>query len=269
LAGNKNSDWLGALAVGGTLAALFWLERRFPLRSAKPQSDRECERVAQNIAIAATTAVVVRVCERPLVEPLAQWVDRRHMGLLPRLNLPPTAEKVLGALLLDYTLYWWHRLLHRLPFLWRSHVVHHSDLVLDTTTALRFHGMELLASVPWRAAQVALLGIRPSTLSLWQKLTAIEVLFQHSDLRLPLEVENRLNYFVVTPRMHGIHHSVKPQEMNANFSSGLTVWDVVHGTLKTDVPQQAIEIGPCEHHDPEELVLPHLLAMPFEKQSGV
>jgi sterol desaturase/sphingolipid hydroxylase (fatty acid hydroxylase superfamily) len=264
MANNRNSGWISALAIGGALAALFWLERRYPLRPAKPQPDRQ--RVTQNVAIAATTAMVLRLCERPLVEPLAHWVDRRQMGLLPRLKLSRPVEKMLGVLLLDYTLYWWHRLLHHLPFLWRSHVVHHSDLVLDSTTALRFHGMEFLASVPWRLAQVALLGIRPSTLALWQKLTTIEVLFHHSNLRLPPEVENRLRHIVVTPRMHGIHHSVKPQELNTNFSSGLTVWDVLHGTLKTDVPQEAIEIGVCEQHDPKELVLPHLLALPFREK---
>lgn len=260
----RSSGWLGALAIGGTLAALFLLERRYPLRLAKPQPDRL--RVPQNLAIASTTALVVRVCERPVVEPLAKWVERRRIGLLPRLHLPLPVEKALGVLLMDYTLYWWHQLLHRIPFLWRSHVVHHSDLALDTTTALRFHGWEFLASVPWRAAQVTLLGIRPSTLALWQKLTAIEVLFHHSNLRLPPKVDRILSRIVVTPRMHGIHHSVKHEEMNSNFSSGLTVWDALHGTLKTNVPQREIEIGVCEHHDPKELLLPRLLALPFREE---
>lgn len=187
-------------------------------------------------------------------------------GFLPRLRLPVRIETLLGVLLLDYTLYWWHVLLHRVPFLWRSHVVHHTDLVLDTSTALRFHRLEFLVSVPWRLGQVFVLGIRPRTLSLWQRLTFVEVLFHHSNLRLPIQFERQLSSVLVTPRVHGIHHSVISAERNTNFSSGLTVWDVLHRSLKTDVPQQEIESGVCTHHAPQELSLPHLLTIPFESQ---
>jgi sterol desaturase/sphingolipid hydroxylase (fatty acid hydroxylase superfamily) len=259
----KTASLVSSLAIGGALAMLFVLERRHPLRHKKPEPDYQ--RVPRNVSMAAVTGVVLRVCERPVVEPVAKWVNKNDAGLLPRLGLSKAAEKVVGVVLLDYTLYWWHILLHRVPFLWRSHEVHHTDLVLDTSTALRFHWLEFLASVPWRLAQVALLGIRPSTLELWQKLTVIEVLFHHSNLRLPVELEKRLSRFVVTPRLHGIHHSIKPEEMHTNFSSGLTVWDVLHGTIKTDVPQEVIEIGVCEHHSPQELGLSNLLALPFRQ----
>lgn len=263
MANKESSEWTGALLMAGTLAGLLWLERRYPLRHAKPEPDRE--RVPRNFALAAATAIVVRLCERPLVEPAAKRVDRMQAGLLPRLKLNPVLEKALGVVVLDYTLYWWHILLHRVPFLWRSHLVHHSDLVLDTSTALRFHWLEFLASIPWRLAQVLLLGIRPPTLKLWQQLTFIEVLFHHSNLRLPTAWEKRLSRFVVTPRLHGIHHSMNPQETHTNFSSGLTIWDALHRTLKTNVPQQDIEIGVDTPHAPNELRLSHLFRLPFEK----
>ena len=259
----NTSGLLSICAIGGTLAALFWLERRYPLRLSKPEPDRR--RVPRNVMMAASTALVVRLCERPLVEPLAHWVERKQAGLIPRLALPPMAEKVLGVILMDYSLYWWHILLHRLPFLWSSHVVHHTDPVLDSSTALRFHWLEFLASIPWRAAQVGLLGIRPSTLALWQKLTFAEVLFHHSNLRLPPKAESRLSLFVITPRLHGIHHSVRPEETNANFSSGLAIWDMLHRTRKIDVPQEAIEIGADSYRNAGTLDLPRLLAMPFQR----
>lgn len=254
------------MAIASTLGVLLWLERRYPLRHAKPESD--LQRVPRNVAMAALTALVVRLCERPLVVPLAQWVDRRQTGLLPALKLQPTTEKVLGVALMDYGLYWWHILLHKVPFLWRSHLAHHTDLVLDTSTALRFHWLEFLASVPYRLAQVGLLGIRPDTLKLWQQLTTVEVLFHHSNLRLPVHLEKWISYFVITPRLHGIHHSVIAEERDKNFSSGLAIWDALHRTRKTDVPQDAIEIGVSAPHVPQELGLRRLLAMPFERKLG-
>jgi sterol desaturase/sphingolipid hydroxylase (fatty acid hydroxylase superfamily) len=262
----KPSALLGGLAIAGTFAALFWLERRYPLRRDKPEPD--WKRVPRNLTIATTTAAVINLCERPLTAPLAEWVDHRQAGLLPRLGLRPMTEKVIGLLLLDYSLYWWHVLLHRLPFLWRSHVVHHVDLVLDSTTAVRFHGLEFLASIPWRIAQIALFGIRPPTLQLWQKLTLIEVLFHHANLRLPIELERRLHRMIVTPRMHGIHHSVVPEETNSNFSSGLTIWDVLHRTLRTDVSPRRIEIGVPAYHDPQHVELTDMLALPFQRQQA-
>ena len=256
-----SSGWIGPVSIAAVVAALFWLERRYPLREPKPESD--WRRVPRNLAMAAATGTVVRLCERPLTEPLARRVERSRTGLLPRLGLKPLPEKILGVALLDYTLYWWHILLHRLPFLWRIHVVHHADLVLDSSTALRFHWLEFLASIPWRLGQIAILGIGPQTLQSWQRLTLVEVLFHHSNLRLPIGVERNLSRVVMTPRLHGIHHSVVSEETASNFSSGLTLWDILHHTLKTDVAQDRIEIGVPDWHDPRELKLPDLLARPF------
>lgn len=255
------SGLLGAAATGGVLVALLWLERRYPLRKGKPEPD--LIRVPRNVGMAAVTTAVVSLCERPLVGAIAERVDRRQVGLLPRLGMHPALETAMGVILLDYSLYWWHILLHRVPFLWRSHLVHHSDLILDTSTALRFHWLEFLASIPWRLAQVAVIGIRPSTLRLWQRLTLIEVLFHHSNLRLPLRTERLLGRLVVTPRLHGIHHSTVREERDSNFSSGLTLWDILHGTLRRDIPQEAIEIGVPGYRHPMQLGLPGMLTLPF------
>lgn len=250
------------LAMGIGIAALFWLERLYPLRRNRQEPD--WRRVPRNLTLTATTGAVVTLLERPVVVPVSKWVDRNDVGLLPMLRLHPVAEKILGLALMDYTLYWWHLLSHRLAFLWRNHQVHHIDLDMDTTTALRFHGWEFFMSIPWRVAQVLIFGIRPKTLALWQGLTTAEVLFHHSNLRLPLAFENRLFRLIVTPRLHGIHHSVAESERNSNFSSGLTVWDWLHGTLKTDVPQAGIVIGIPEYRTPDEANLKTLLKLPFQ-----
>jgi sterol desaturase/sphingolipid hydroxylase (fatty acid hydroxylase superfamily) len=166
---------------------------------------------------------------------------------------------------MDYTLYAWHVLTHRVPLLYRFHRVHHSDLEMDATTALRFHFGEFVLSIPFRAAQIGVLGVSPRALAAWQRATGAAVLFHHSNLRLPIALERWLSHLVVTPRMHGIHHSIVFEEQDSNWSSGLSIWDTLHGTRRANVPQAAIEIGLPDKRDPRELTTGPLLAMPFGK----
>jgi sterol desaturase/sphingolipid hydroxylase (fatty acid hydroxylase superfamily) len=255
--------WLSAPLVLGVAGLLLWLERRRPLRRAvEPKPRRE----ARNLAVAAAGAAALGLTEKPLAEALTSLVERRRWGLLKVLRLPAWAEVALAVVLLDYTLYLWHVLTHRVPFLWRFHLVHHVDLDLDASTALRFHFAELVASVPFRAAQILLIGVSPLAFSAWQTFLMLSILFHHSNVRLPVEVERRLNRLVVTPRMHGIHHSDVREETNANWSSGLTVWDWLHGTLRLDVPQSEITIGVPAYRDAHELELAEILKMPFTEE---
>lgn len=255
--------WVRATLVLGTFAGLAWLERRRPLRDAvEPKIRRE----VRNLAVAAASAAAIQVAELPVARPLSELVERRGWGLLKRRSLPVWLEVPLAVVLFDYTLYLWHVLVHRVPFLWRFHEPHHVDLDLDASTALRFHFGEMVLSVPWRAAQIVLIGASPLSLSVWQTATLLEVIFHHSNVRLDPETERWLCRWVVTPRMHGIHHSVAPEEMNSNWSSGLALWDRLHGTLRLDVPQREITIGVPGYRDPREVTLPKVLAMPFAAQ---
>jgi len=246
--------------VLASFALLWWFERRRPLRPAVEPPPR---RQARNLTIAALAAVTVHIAERPLVEPLARRVEQRSWGLLKRASLPHWLEVIAGVVLLDYTLYIWHVLVHRVPALWRFHAVHHVDLDLDASTAIRFHAGELAISVPWRAMQVWIIGVAPRTLTLWQHLLLIEILFHHSNIRLPHRVERALSCLVVTPRLHGIHHSNREAIRDANWSSGLTLWDWLHGTLRNDIPQEEITIGVEGYEDPRDVMLPRVLAMTF------
>jgi len=145
------------------------------------------------------------------------------------------------------------------------HLPHHADLDLDASTALRFHFGELLASLPLRALQVTLIGAGPLAFSVWQTLFGLSILFHHSTLELPLALERRLLWLVVTPRMHGIHHSIVRREAESNLSSGLTLWDRLHGTLRVNVPQAEVTIGVPAYRQPTDVTLPKVLAMPFVK----
>jgi sterol desaturase/sphingolipid hydroxylase (fatty acid hydroxylase superfamily) len=259
----KLPGWLSGLLIGGAFCGLLWLERRRPLRrSVEPKARRN----ARNLAVATLSAAAIRLAEKPITQPLTALVERRRWGLLKRFSLPVWLEVPLAVALLDYTLYLWHVLVHKVPWLWRFHQPHHVDLDLDASTALRFHFAEMVVSVPWRAAQVVIIGVSPLALSVWQTAALVEILFHHSNVELPIDVERWLCRFVVTPRMHGIHHSIVPDETGSNWSSGLSLWDWLHGTLRLDVPQDTITIGVPAYRFPEQVTLPNVLAMPFEEQ---
>jgi sterol desaturase/sphingolipid hydroxylase (fatty acid hydroxylase superfamily) len=246
-----------------SFALLRLLERRRPLRR---EVEPKGERTARNLAVAGLAAASLQLVERPVVDRLTALVEKRRWGLVKVLRLPRWLEVGLALLLMDYTLYLWHVLNHRMPFLWRFHLPHHVDLDLDSSTALRFHFGELILASGWRAAQVTVIGVSPLALSIWQTFVLLSVLFHHSNVRLPIEVEEKLRYVFVTPRMHGIHHSIVKEETDSNWSSGLTVWDWLHGTLRLDIPQEKITIGVPAYREPNEVTLEATLEMPFVRQ---
>src|SRR6266487_1616525 len=109
-------------------------ERRRPLR---PRVDPDAPRIGRNLAMAAITTAITAALQKPIVDRALRVTTRRQLGLVNR--LPKSVRFVASILLLDYTLWWWHRLNHIAPPLWRFHLVHHIDRDLDVSTALRFH----------------------------------------------------------------------------------------------------------------------------------
>jgi sterol desaturase/sphingolipid hydroxylase (fatty acid hydroxylase superfamily) len=251
----------------GVLAGLVLLERKRPLRR---ERESKLRRNSRNLVVASLGALTVQLFEAPVIRPLARVVERKQLGLLKtgwmrKLGLPRPLEIFAAVVLMDYTLYLWHVLTHRIPFLWRFHAVHHVDLDLDASTALRFHFGELAVSVPYRAAQVLLIGVDHEALSYWQMFLSLSILFHHSNVRLPQAWESALSWFVVTPRMHGIHHSSEPVEANTNWSSGLALWDRIHRTFRLDIPQEEIHIGVKGIDTEERVQLPEILIQPFRE----
>jgi sterol desaturase/sphingolipid hydroxylase (fatty acid hydroxylase superfamily) len=254
---------LALLIVGGTFVSLTALERLRPLRR---EQESKMRRLSRNLAFGGLAVTTVNLIERPLVQPLARAVQRNRLGLLHRTSMPRPLRVALALLMLDYTLYVWHVLVHRVPWLWRFHLVHHVDLDLDASTALRFHFGELALSVPWRAAQIVAIGVTPDVLTLWQNALLVSILFHHSNVRLSADIERAVSRVVVTPRMHGIHHSIVPDETSSNWSSGLSIWDWLHGTLHLNVPQREITIGVPAYRDPQDVTLGKALELPFLRQ---
>jgi sterol desaturase/sphingolipid hydroxylase (fatty acid hydroxylase superfamily) len=252
--------WLNALLIMGTFATVVLLEIKRPLRRTRQD---KVSRDARNFTLALLAAATVTLVEKPIVAPLSLAVQRNRWGLLQQARLPVALELLLSVVLLDYTLFIWHFLTHKVPSLWRFHLPHHVDLDMDASTALRFHAGELVLSVPWRAAQVRVLGITPLALALWQTLTLMEIMFHHSNIRIPISIERLLCRLLVTPRMHGIHHSTVRQETDSNWSTIFSWPDRLHGTLLLNVPQQLITIGVASYQDPAELGLEKVLSMPY------
>lgn len=247
----------------GTFGVLLWLENRRPLR---PVVKSKIERDTRNLAVAGIAAAALQLCEQPAVVPLTKLVERKNWGLLKIVRLPKILETILAVALLDYTLYLWHVLTHKVPFLWRFHLVHHVDTEMDASTAIRFHFGELIISVLWRAAQILTIGVSPASFAAWQLFLFPEILFHHSNIKLSVELEKKLARFIVTPRLHGIHHSAIRDETDSNWSSGLTVWDWLHGTLKTGIPQNEITIGIPAYQNADDVTLTKILPLPFESQ---
>ena len=244
----------------GTFAALYYFERRRPLRK---QIEPKMINAAHDLAIALPAAAAVNLFEKPVTDKLTRFVEEKRFGLLKILRLPKYLETLIAVVLLDYSLYLWHVLTHKSPFLWRFHKIHHADLDLTAATAVRFHFAEMTISVLFRAGQVLLIGVSPANLQIWQNFLFLNIFFHHSNVRLGEEFEKILQKFIVTPRLHGIHHSIKIDERDSNWSSGLTVWDRLHKTFRDDVPQDEIIIGVKEFDETREVSLPKMLAEPF------
>ena len=253
-------SWLNKTLIFVTLATVVVMEIKRPLRT---QTQPKLRRDMRNLGMSMMTAATIAIAEKPVVMQLSKAAESKRRGLLKQWRLPVGLDVFLSVVLMDYTLYIWHYLTHRVSLLWRFHQVHHVDLDLDASTALRFHAVEMLLSVPWRIAQVALLGVSPRALNIWQTLTLMEILFHHSNIRLPINLERWLCRLIVTPRMHGIHHSFVRRETDSNWSTIFSWPDYLHRTVKLNVPQEEVTIGVPAFRDPKELTLGNLMKMAF------
>ncbi len=256
-------DYVGRPLLACMLIALFWLQWRFPLRR---QQFRTLHRLIRNFLLSVPGFAVVRLAMLPVPLAAAMWAQDRHIGLLNWLALPRWVAIVATFPLMDYAYWWWHWANHMLPLFWRFHNVHHTDLDMDVSTAARFHFGEMLFSVGFLSLAVIVFGIAPIMLLVFFTTFEAATLFHHSNWRLPIGLERVLNMIIVTPRMHGIHHSIVERETNSNWGTIFCWWDKFHRTLRRDVPQDEITIGVAAYRDEKELTLGQLLVLPFRKQ---
>jgi sterol desaturase/sphingolipid hydroxylase (fatty acid hydroxylase superfamily) len=242
---------------------LFAVEKLFPLRESKAGL---VSRLVVNVTLSGLAFLTAAVAVRPSAMHTLAWTSAQPFGLLHFLPVPAWAQFIIGFLLLDLSFYYWHLLNHRIPFLWRFHNVHHIDPALDVSTGFRFHFGEVLFSTFFRVLQVILIGISLATFAAYELVFQCETLFHHTDVRLPIRLERALNKVLVTPRMHGIHHSQVRGETNSNFGVVFPWWDRLHRTLGLNVPQSEIQIGIAGYSSPNDNRLWRTIVMPFVQQ---
>ena len=254
-----------ASAIGLVLlvALLFVIERRAALRrSSRPLLGR----LIVNVGLSVLTFAVAMVLVRPTALAVLQWAADKPFGLLHIVPMPVGAQFVVAFLLMDLTFYWWHVANHRIPFLWRFHNVHHIDPDLDVSTAFRFHFGEVALSAGFRVVQVSAIGLSAWMFAIYELVFQANTAFHHSNVRLPIRIERLLNLMLVTPRMHGIHHSQVRDETNSNYSVVFSWWDRLHRTLGLNIPQSDLVIGVPGYADRADNRLWNDLLLPFRSQ---
>jgi sterol desaturase/sphingolipid hydroxylase (fatty acid hydroxylase superfamily) len=255
-------DTYGAIILVSFFSLLFIAESKFQLRK---RVQNRWKRIFINFTVSIPSFALLRFLFIPFMVWLAYKNEDWNFGLNYLYNAPVWIKSVIAFLLLDYSNYLWHIVLHKMPLMWRFHLVHHTDLDLDITTSFRFHFGELIGSVFFRGAAVILIGISPLMVLIYEISFDASNQFQHSNLKIPFRLEKVLNKILVTPRMHGIHHSIKKKETDSNYSIILSFWDRLHRTINLNVSQDEVVTGVPVYRNAKELTTVKLLKLPFTK----
>ena len=246
--------------VGLWFVAFFAAERLLPAAPmpaelAEPAARRR--RLGRNLAFWAINAGLSLL----FVVPLTGWAAAHPLWARPGWwsGLPGLA---LDLVLLDFGIYWWHRVNHEWKLLWRFHAVHHLDRTLDASSALRFHFGEVALSASVRAAAMIALAMPVASVLLFETLLLLATIFHHSNLRLPRRFEQAIARAVITPEIHWVHHHARRRDTDSNYGSFVTLWDILFGTRNRRPRDIGMEIG-VEGRD--EGTLAALLVRPFRR----
>lgn len=223
-------------------------------------------RWVNNLGLVALNTVLLRLLFPAAAVGMAVLAADRGWGLLNHYEIPPWLAIPLALIALDFAIWLQHVMVHAIPALWRLHRVHHADPDFDVTTGSRFHPVEIVLSMLIKLAAVALLGAPVIAVIVFEILLSATALFNHSNVRLPGKVDRVLRWFVVTPDMHRVHHSVDDDETNSNFGFNLPWWDRLFGTYRAQprAGHAGMVIGICGYSQPRDVSwLPGLLMLPF------
>lgn len=247
----------------GLLLLLGALEPLRPVRLSDPQRPL---RWTSNFGLVAIGTVLIALLQLSLVA-IAVGAEHANFGLFNQVEAPRGVEIGLSLVLLDLAIYAQHRAFHELRWLWPLHRVHHSDVEFDVTTGLRFHPAELIVSMLYKAAVVALLGAPALAVLLFEIALSSFALLTHANLRLAPALERALRAVLVTPDLHRTHHSTHRDEHDSNYGNTLSIWDRLFRsyTRASREPQREMRIGLNEFRLPASQSLPALLTQPLER----
>lgn len=192
-------------------------------------------------------------------------INQHQLGLFPQIPLPYGITFILSLLILDIGIYFQHRLFHVIPWLWRIHRMHHTDLEFDVTTGIRFHPIEIILSMLIKFIIIALFGIPAQAVLCFEIVLNATSLFNHGNVNMRAKLDTLIRRLIVTPDMHRVHHSSIPIETNSNYGFNLSIWDKLFKTYCAE-PKKGhtnMTIGLNEFRNPQELTLDKLLTQPF------
>jgi len=195
------------------------------------------------------------------------YAQNKELGLFNILRLPFFIEFIIAFLIMDIVIYFQHRLFHHVDFLWKLHAMHHIDPMLDTTSGLRFHPLEIMLSNFIKVATILILGISPYVIISFEITLNLLAMFNHSNIRINKKLENKINKVLITPALHTIHHSKIESETNSNFGFSVPWWDKLFKTFKSHgkYSQDKIHIGTLPMPDKSYQLFPKMLLYPFKR----
>lgn len=239
---------------------------RRPLRISK------AVRWGNNLGLVFLNSLLLRLLFPAAAVGVAAFAQIQGWGLFNYYQINVALAAIISVIILDAVIYLQHVMVHAVPMLWRLHRVHHADLDYDVTTGARFHPLEIILSMLIKFATILLLGPPVVAVVIFEVLLNATAMFNHGNVKLPTSVDRILRWFVVTPDMHRVHHSVEDDEANSNFGFNLPWWDRLFGTYRNQprAGHQGMTIGIHKYRDPKQVAwLPGILMFPFRgKVSG-
>ncbi|MCJ8276538.1 MAG: sterol desaturase family protein [Bdellovibrionales bacterium] len=252
-------------SLGGLLFFL-GLGLLFPFR--KTELIKNKRRWLDNLLLNFGNGFIVFLIAPLSLAQFAFMAEDQYWGLLNRVKWGELPSLFISLAVLDLVIYWQHRLTHKIPWLWRLHRVHHTDMEFDTTTAGRFHTFEIFFSFIVKAVVIFTLGVSAEAIILFEILLNFSALFNHTNITFPATVERILRATIVTPDMHRVHHSPLVDETNSNYGFCLSLWDRIFASYKEKSQQDLStdNIGLKEFRDFSQLSYLKLLLNPFLKK---
>ena len=246
-----------------TLVVLLLAETWFPFFRQLTTFRERFVHDLRNVVVGVLNALFGSMAVVTLFVGVDHWATANQVGLLRQFDTPSLIKLLLAVLLLDIWTYWWHRLNHVVPILWRLHRTHHTDLAMDVSTGVRFHLGEILLSWLARLLILPLLGISLVQLASYESLLLPVILLHHSNIRLPRWFDYGLLAVIVTPAMHRVHHSRIVAETNSNYGSLLPWWDYLFRTLRLHRDAENIQYGVDEFASHQWQTLTGIAKTPF------
>jgi sterol desaturase/sphingolipid hydroxylase (fatty acid hydroxylase superfamily) len=220
-----------------------------------------------NLSMVLISSVALRILFPAAAVGTALWAEAKGFGLFPAFGTAPVLAGIIGFVLLDFAVWLEHLASHKVPLFWRIHRMHHADNGFDVTTALRFHPIEIVLSMAWKAAVIVALGIPAMALLIFEVVLNGMSMFNHANINLPRPLDSMLRTILVTPDMHRVHHSVIRSETNSNYGFNFSIWDRIFSTYngQPQAGHEQMEIGLPAWRGAGSSRLLWMLALPFRK----